>query len=330
MIRAFSGGRLSVHRLTSRPVVKAAVVGAGAFGRYHAAKYRAVPGVELVAIADPDPTARLQASSLFQVPAVADWRELTDMADLVSICSPAVTHAEIVRGFLNAGVHVLVEKPIATTATEAEQLIETARSRGLVLTVGHQERFVLARSGLLNVTAAPLLIECVREGPWTGRGTDVSVVLDLMIHDLDLVHSLIPGTVAEIRADGHAIYGSSPDCVTAELLFERGAIVRLSANRAADERKRSLRIVFDDGAEIAVDFLTRELLNSTGHPLNLVNSADPLFESISAFVAAVRAGAPVMVQPEEALRALETALQIEEALIPSEPVRVRQALRRTA
>ena len=305
-------------------------MGAGVFGRHHAAKYRALPGVELVAVADPDPVARMQAAALFHVPAVADWRELTGMVDLVSICSPAISHAEIVRGFLNSGVHVLVEKPIATTAAEAEQLITAARSRGLVLTVGHQERYVLAQSGLFDIAAAPVLVECVREGPWTGRGTDVSVVLDLMIHDLDLAHSLIPGNIAELRADGDTVYGASHDAVSAELLFEKGSVVRLRANRAADERKRSLRIVYDDGAEIAVDFLSRELVNSTGSVLNLADSSDPLLDSIAAFASAVRAGEPVMVQPEEALRALETALQIEDALIPSELARTRQPLRRTA
>jgi predicted dehydrogenase len=199
-----------------------------------------------------------------------------------------------------------------------------------VLTVGHQERFVLSQSGLLDVAAKPVLVECLREGPWTGRGTDVSVVLDLMIHDLDLAHSLVRGTVAEVRAEGHTVYGYSHDAVSAELLFDMGTVVRLSANRAADQRKRSLHIVYGDGSEVAVDFLTREFVNTTHSALDLIDSSDPLRDSIAAFVSSVRAGEPVMVQPEEALRALETALLIEEALVPAELARIREALRRTA
>ena len=306
------------------------MIGGGVFGRHHAAKYRNIPGIELQAIADPDAIARAAATARFQTPAVADWRELLGKVDLVSICSPAVTHAEIVRAFLGSGAHVLVEKPIATNAAEAGHLIALARSRGLVLTVGHQERYVLARSGLLGIAESPEFIECVREGPWTGRGTDVSVVLDLMIHDLDLVHSLIPGAVAELTANGRLVYGQSHDAVHATLAFESGATVQLTANRAADERKRSLRIGYRDGSRIEVDFLTRQFVNTTATALNLVESSDPLGESIAAFVLAVRAGAPVMVRPEEALRALETALLIEESIVPAAVNAKRPALRRTA
>src|SRR5579872_3649135 len=182
--RTAAGGRLNIHRLSSHPILRAAVIGAGVFGRHHAAKYAAIPGVQLTAVADPDAGARARAAADFNVSAVADWHELLGQADLVSICTPATTHAEIVRGFLNHGAHVLVEKPIATTTEEARRLIALARSRGLVLTVGHQERFVVSASGLLQIPGTPQSIECVREGPWTGRGADVSVVLDLMIHDL--------------------------------------------------------------------------------------------------------------------------------------------------
>ena len=177
---------MTIHQLSSQRVLRAAVVGAGVFGRHHAAKYLRLPGVKLDAVADPSAEARHYVETHLHVPAVADWRELLGKVDIVSVCSPASTHADIVRAFLNAGAHVLVEKPIATDLEEAEELIELAAARGLVLTVGHQERFVFAKSGLLDYEDAPLSIECVREGPWTGRGTDVSVVLDLMIHDLDL------------------------------------------------------------------------------------------------------------------------------------------------
>src|SRR5689334_7996072 len=130
------------RRVPEQGPLKAAVIGVGAFGRHHCAKYKAIPGVELFAVADTSPEIRHTAA--------AHWRELLGKVDLVSICSPAVTHAAIVRAFLNAGAHVLVEKPIATTLAEADELVALARKTGLTLTVGHQERFVFARTGLLD------------------------------------------------------------------------------------------------------------------------------------------------------------------------------------
>jgi hypothetical protein len=171
---------LKIQQVSSQRPLRAAVIGAGVFGRHHATKYLRSPEVKLHAIADPIAEARRHIAKQLHVPVVADWHKLLGEVDLVSICSPASTHAAIVRAFLTAGAHVLVEKPIATDIDEADELIALAAKRGLVLTVGHQERFVFARSGLLDYEDAPLSVECVRTGPWTGRGTDVSVVLDLM------------------------------------------------------------------------------------------------------------------------------------------------------
>jgi len=322
---------LNLQPLTSQRVLRAAVIGAGVFGRHHAAKYLRLPGVKLSAIADSSPDARHYVESHFPVPAVADWRELLGNVDIVSICSPASTHAAIVRAFLNAGAHVLVEKPIATDLDEAEELIALAAKRNLVLTVGHQERFVFAKSGLLDYDDAPFFVECVREGTWTGRGTDVSVVLDLMIHDLDLVHQLVPGALAQVRADGRSVYGELADSVTANLTFANGTKVELIANRAAAARRRSMRVVYPDG-EIEIDFLTRTVTNTTDRKLQNLELGDPLWESVAAFATAARAGATTLVRPEEARQALETALQIEEALAPASEIlsRDKPRLRRTA
>jgi len=306
------------------------VIGGGVFGRHHAAKYRQISGINLLAVADPDPQARRQVAERLHVPAVADWRELVGKLDLVSICSPATMHAEITRAFLDSGAHVLVEKPIATTVSDAEHLIALARSRGLVLTVGHQERYVISETGLFEISQSPVVVECVRRGPWTGRGADVSVVLDLMIHDLDLVHALVPGEISTVQAAGQFVYGPSHDEVSADLTFESGAIVRLVADRAAETRTRSLRLTYRDGAEISVDFLSRQIVNTTTNRLKLRESSDPLADSVTGFVDAVRAGATVLVRPEEALRALETALRVEDALMPAIVSRKRQAIRRTA
>ena len=319
---------MNIHRVASQPILRAAVVGAGVFGRHHASKYQSIPGVELIGIADPDKAAREKAAAILGVPAHADYKELLGKADLVSICSPAVTHAELVRAFLSHDSHVLVEKPIATDVQDAEHLIAVARTRGLVLTVGHQERYVVAGGGLLDIRQTPRVIECVREGPWTGRGTDVSVVLDLMIHDLDLVHALVPGRVTDMNVDGQFVCGQSHDAVNAHITFDNGTAVHLTANRAAAERKRLLRLAYRGGGEIVIDFLTRQVRNTSGADLKPLDLADPLADSINGFVAAVRLGAPVLVRPEEALCALKTALLVEEALVPASVGKRR--VRRTA
>ena len=302
--------------------LKAAVIGAGAFGRHHASKYRGLKGVELVAIADPSVEVRRTALSTHGVPAVADWRELLGTVDLVSVASPATTHSVICRAFLNAGAHVLVEKPIATSIEEADALINLAEKTGRILTVGHQERFVFAHTGLLDYTETPLEVSCWRKGPWSGRGTDVSVVLDLMIHDLDLVHQLIPGKVRSVQARGRCEKSRLADDVNAALIFENGAVARLATSRISEERSRGMRAVYSDGI-VEIDFLTRTVTNTTPRALHALEVGDPLGESVGAFVAAVRGGKAPLVRPDEARNALRSALLIDEAWERSTRTRVR-------
>jgi predicted dehydrogenase len=292
--------------------LRAAVVGAGAFGRHHASKYAKLPGVDLVAIADPHPENRKAAADTHNARGVADWRDLLGNVDLVSICSPAITHAPIVRSFLNAGAHVLVEKPIATKVEEADALIALAEKNKRVLTVGHQERFVFARTGLLDFPDAPLEISCWRAGPWTGRGADVSAVLDLMIHDLDLAHKLIPGAVIDVEATARTTQSQFPDDVKAIVSFDNGSIARFYASRIAENRSRGMKAVYADGT-IEIDFLTREIRNTTKRQIAPLELGDPLGESVASFVRAVQDGTDAVVKPEEARRALQTALMIEEA-----------------
>jgi len=313
---------LAPFRLRPKGPLKAAVIGAGAFGRHHASKYRHIEGVELVAIADPHPDVRKTSLANHGVPAVADWRDLLGKVDLVSVCTPAQTHAEIVRAFLNAGAHVLVEKPIATSVEEADALIALAASTHLVLTVGHQERFVFAGTGLLDHKDVPLEISCWRMGPWTGRSADVSVVLDLMIHDLDLVHQLVPAELFDVEAKSRALHSRLADEVAADLTFTNGTIAHLETSRISDARRRGMRAEYADGV-IEIDFVTRKIRNTTPRPLKALEQGDPLGESVAAFVAAVRDGATTLVRPEEARRALATALAIEDAAeraeMPAEP-----------
>jgi predicted dehydrogenase len=322
------------RRVPETGPLKAAVVGAGVFGHHHATKYKTLgqsgKGVALFAVADPNAEMRAKAKAHHGCTAVADWRELLGKVDLVSVCSPAITHAEIVRDFLKAGTHVLVEKPIATTQEEAAELVSLSRETGRILSVGHQERFVFARTGLLDLTETPLEITCWRQGPWTGRGDDVSVVLDLMIHDLDLVHTLVPGAVEDVRAEGLIEYGPHADEVFALLRFAGGTIAKLETSRVANERKRGLRAVYADGT-VEIDFLSRTVINTTPRPLGALELGDPLGEAMAGFVAAARSGMDALVTPEQAAQALETALWIEEAsgvAVPQQAARARFAASR--
>ncbi|HUO89079.1 MAG TPA: Gfo/Idh/MocA family oxidoreductase [Rhizomicrobium sp.] len=303
---------MSALRIHDKGLLKAAVIGAGAFGRHHASKYRHIEGVELFAIADPSPEVRRTSLATHGCAAVADWRELLGKVDLVSVCTPAVTHAEIVRAFLNAGAHVLVEKPIATALDEADALIALAEGNGRTLTVGHQERFVFAGTGLLEHKAVPLEITCWRMGPWSGRGADVSVVLDLMIHDLDLVHQLVPGGVFDVEARAVAQHGRLADEVSASLTFANGTVANLETSRISDARRRGMRAEYTDGV-IEIDFISRKIRNTTPRPLKALELGDPLGESVTSFARAVRDGATTLVRPEEARRALHTALLIDAA-----------------
>ena len=316
----------SRRRVPESGPLKAAVIGAGAFGRHHASKYAAMAqkgDVTLFAVADPSPETRAAIQAQHQVLTVADWRELLGKVDLVSICSPAVTHYEIAKAFLNAGAHVLVEKPIATSRDEANELVALSRETGRLLTVGHQERFVFARTGLLDLAETALEITCWRQGPWTGRGDDVSAVLDLMIHDLDLVHTLVPGAVSAVTAKGLVQYGPFADEVSATVTFACGTVARLETSRVATARKRGMRAVYADGV-VEIDFLTREVTNTTPRPLRALEIGDPLGESVSAFVQAVRIGAPALVTAEQAAQALSTALLIEDAAGGSQGMPVAQ------
>jgi predicted dehydrogenase len=164
----------------------------------------------------------------------------------------------------------------------------------------------------LDYDEVPLEVSCWRKGPWTGRGADVSCVLDLMIHDLDLVHQLIPGKVRSVQARGRCEKSLLADDVQAAVMFENGAIARLDTSRVAAERSRGMKAVYADGI-VEIDFLTRKVTNTTPRALNDLDVSDPLGESVTSFVESVRTGNPPLVRPEQARNALATAVQIDEA-----------------
>jgi predicted dehydrogenase len=186
---------------------------------------------------------------------------------------------------------------------------------------------VFSRTGLLDQTVKPLSIECWRRGPWTGRGDDVSAVLDLMIHDLDLLHTMVKSPIAHVSAQGLTQYGPYADEVVAEIAFADGTKARLDTSRIAETRKRGFRAVYADGV-VEIDFLTRQVINTTPRPLQPLEMGDPLGESVASFVAAALSGTEPLVLPEQAAQALETALLIEEAAEASMPAAARAAFAR--
>jgi len=191
--------------------LRCAVVGAGYLGRFHAQKYAALDDCELVGIADPAPDARARIEAELNVRAVADHRALIGRVDAVSIVTPTSLHHAVARDFLAAGVHVLVEKPITTTADEARDLISRAAAGALVLQVGHLERFNPVILAVADELSAPRFIESNRLAPFKPRGTDVSVVLDLMIHDIDLIEHMVRSPIASIDAVGAPVFTDEID-----------------------------------------------------------------------------------------------------------------------
>jgi predicted dehydrogenase len=297
--------------------LRAGVVGAGVFGGYHAHKYAALADVELTAVFDPDVERVSALAAAMGVAAVDDLDALLAMSDVVSIASPATTHAELTLRALEAGRSVYVEKPLATSLEDADKLVAAARG-GPVLACGHLERVMFAAMGLLAVPEPPVALHAVRRNPWSPRNADVSCVLDLMIHDIDLALALNPAEPLAVEAEGRTTHGPLLDEVRADVTMGDGSSVTLEASRIADASERRMRVVYPSG-EVEIDFLTGAFSNTTPFRLNpnfadTPASKDRLGASLQAFLAAVRGEADrPAVTAEEAARALDLALAVEQA-----------------
>lgn len=299
-------------------VLKAGVAGAGAFGGHHARKYAGMAGVELVAVYDPDIARARELATGLNARGLDDLGEFLKAIDIVTVASPAYTHAAVALPALAAGKAVYVEKPIATTLEDADKIVAKAAERGLVLACGLQERVVSRAMGLLDIPEKPIFLEALRRGPWNPRNTDVSCVLDLMIHDIDLAVTLNPAEALAVEAEGRVTHGPFVDEVSCEITLGDGATVKLNASRIAEARERRMRIIYPSG-EVEIDFITRAFRNSTPFPLNAdftdtPAGRDPLGASVGAFVAAVRGeAARPAATGAEAVTALDIALAVEQA-----------------
>jgi predicted dehydrogenase len=305
------------------------VVGAGHFGRFHALKVAASPRAVLAGVYDHN-AERARTVGWEAGADAMGFEALLEASDAVVIAAPAAAHHALGMACLQAGKHVLMEKPIAATLSEADDLAHAAASRGLVLQVGHLERFSAAHGALTGRVSRPLYIEATRIAPFKPRGTDVSVILDLMIHDLDLVLFLVNSEIESVDAVGAAVSSGHEDIANARIRFANGAVAAITASRISLRTERRMRVFAADGY-VNVDFANRKLTHigrGAGEkalpqvPGFSASEAswedhDALAAEHAAFVASCLDGAPVAVDARAGRRALQAALMVTDSMAES-------------
>jgi predicted dehydrogenase len=303
-------------------LIRTAVIGVGYLGRFHAQKYAGLPNSTLVGICDPAVKSREAVAAELNVPAFADYRELLGKVDAVSIVTPTPLHFDVAKAFLESGASVLVEKPMTVTVAEGETLVQIARDAKRILQVGHLERFNAAVQAVQPTLTVPRFIESARLAPFKYRGTDVDVVLDLMIHDIDLILSIVRSPVVSVDAIGSSVFSKEIDIANARLRFANGCVANATASRVSLKTERKLRL-FQDDAYISVDLQQKILtvirkgagVGADGMPQvaideNTYEQGDALKAEIEAFLQAVATGEPPPVTGEDGLLALRTAVSI--------------------
>jgi predicted dehydrogenase len=311
--------------------LRAAVVGAGRLGTLHARKYAAIAGIKLAYVVDLDPARAASVASELGSAPLADYRLLAGKVDLVTVASPGVTHHEIASAMLKSGIDVLLEKPMAETLAQAHELADLASASGRILQIGHLERFNPAVVHLHSIVKNPRFVECHRLAPFTERGTDVDVVLDLMVHDLDVIMSVAPSEVASLEAIGVAILTDRIDLANARIRFQSGLIANMVTSRVSAKRERKIRF-FQPDAYISVDYEARSIqLYRKTPPARGANfptisaeqidlgEGDPLADEVNAFVQSVRRRSKPAVSADDGLRVMELSERIKDAMA-AEPV----------
>ena len=315
--------------MTGRPV-RVGVIGTGALGYHHARLYRALPDAELVGIFDTNPARAAQVARELGATAFPSMEALLERIEAASVVVPTSAHTEVGTAVLERGIHALVEKPLADTVAGADQLVAAAARTGAKLQVGHVERFNRAVRAALPHLEAPRFLQSERLAPFSPRGTDVAVILDLMIHDLDLVLELVRSPVTEVRATGVAILTPHVDIANARVEFANGAVALITASRVSRERTRKLRIFQATG------YFSLDLASGGGHFYRLkpewqalkaqkiedvvehmrleAPEAEPLKLELQSFLAAVRGESDVVVSGAAGAQALALALRVAEAV----------------
>ncbi len=312
--------------MTKYELIRTAVVGVGYLGKFHAEKYAAIPDCQLVAVADSNFAQAKEVARRLKVDAVENYSELLDQVDAVSIVTPTSIHYETASAFLNRGIHVLVEKPITTTVEQAQQLVDAARANNCILQVGHLERFNAAMLDLDRVLTTPKFIETHRLAPYKPRATDVDVILDLMIHDIDIILSIAHADLVDIAVSGTSVLSNQTDIANARLTFANGCVANVTASRISLKTERKMRI-FQTDAYISIDFQNRIFsyhrkgdgemfpgVPNIDSKETIYEDGDALLAEITDFVRCIKSQEQPLVSGLEGLKALQTATQIRELL----------------
>jgi predicted dehydrogenase len=302
--------------------LRAAVVGVGYFGSRHVDKWAALDDVELAYVVDRDADLARKVARKFSAAAATDPAEIAGKVDVASVAVPTEHHFAVASRLLDVGIHVLVEKPLTRTLDEADRLVAAAEARGLELRVGHLERFNPALVAVRDRIVRPRFMECHRLAPFKPRSTDVDVVLDLMIHDIDIILSLVGAEVTEVRASGVPVLTGSVDIANARIEFADGCVANVTASRVSAKSMRKLR-VFQPDTYVSIDFEARECavarklpgetrdgMPKIDHQLRRFAQGDSLEAELRAFVDAVRGRARPGATGREGRRALDLALAV--------------------
>ncbi|MDI9819915.1 MULTISPECIES: Gfo/Idh/MocA family protein [unclassified Legionella] len=301
---------------------RCAVIGVGYLGRFHAQKYQMLPNADLVAVCDANEETCINVSEELDVPAYTNYHDLFGKVDAVSIAATTSQHYQIAKECLAQGIHVLIEKPITETVEEANELIDLAKRHQAKLQVGHLERFNAARLALDAHLEQPLFIESQRLAPFNPRGTDVNVILDLMIHDIDIIQTIVKSPIVNIDAQGAPILSKSIDIANARLVFENHCVANVTASRISFKTERKTRI-FQPNSYISIDFQNKQFAvfqkgegemfpgipEITRHQ-SIFEKGDALLEEIKAFVSSIQNNTEPLVTGEEGRDALAVAAQI--------------------
>ncbi|OLD62589.1 MAG: hypothetical protein AUI47_12000 [Acidobacteria bacterium 13_1_40CM_2_68_5] len=309
--------------------MRVAVIGVGSLGQHHARIFATLPDARLLAVVDRDPVRASEVGARHGVPGLTDPEDLPAEIDAVSVAVPTSAHAPVVEACLRRGWAVLIEKPMAATLAEAAEMARAARTAGRPLLVGHTERFNPVVRAARSRVRDPRFIEAHRLGVFTARSTDVDVVLDLMIHDLDVILSLVPSEVTSIDSVGVHALTDKVDIANARIKFESGCVANVTASRISTDRVRKLRI-FEHDSYVSIDYARQEgvaytLRREPGAPPEIarevlaVESEEPLLAELRSFVRRVRGEDAPVVTAEEGLRALGTALRVVEQIAAGAP-----------
>jgi len=298
--------------------IKMALVGCGHMGKIHLQKLSSFDEIQIVGIVDVDTKRANDLAQPINVPAFNNYKKLLGNVDGVIIATPTETHYQIAKDFLKSGTHILLEKPITSRQDQAQELINLAQTRQLILQVGFLERFNPAISKILPIIKKPLLIESRRLSEFTGRSTDIDVVLDLMIHDIDLILSIVREDVCDIRAQGVSFITDKLDMASARIEFSNGCIADLNASRISSKKERTLT-VFEANQIFFIDLLNRRVVYSAKEQNKdidteeyTVDPIDAVKYEISLFIQSILTGTAPIVRGEDGLRALTLADQVKQ------------------